>query len=76
LGHYKLPTCWHTDADFANYRRARAWTAWKQTMRETGRKLPTQSQEGRAWCFCSAEIDIASMDSHVTASHMSETADV
>jgi hypothetical protein len=58
------------------YRRARAWTAWKQTMWETGRKLPTQTQEGRARCFNGAEIDIASMDGHVAAAHMTETADV
>jgi len=37
-------------------------------------KLPTQTQEGRARCFCGAEIDIASMDGHVTAAHMTETA--
>lgn len=71
-------TLWpnYTDADFSDYRRARAWTAWKQTMWEMGRKLPTQIQEGRARCFCGAEIDIASMDRHVTAAHMTETADV
>jgi hypothetical protein len=40
----------------------------------TGCKLPTQTQEGRARCFCGAEIDIASMDGHVTAAHMTETA--
>jgi hypothetical protein len=50
--------------------------ALKQTMWETGRKLPTQSREGRARCFCGAEIYIASMDGHVTAAHMNETADV
>jgi hypothetical protein len=64
----------YTDADFADYRRARAWTAWKQAMWETGRKLPTQTQEGRARCFCGAEIDITSMDGHVTAAHMTECA--
>jgi hypothetical protein len=66
----------YTDADFADYRRARAWTAWKQTMWATGCKLPTQAQEGRSRCFCGAEIDIASMDGHVRAAHMIETADV
>ena len=39
-------------------------------MWETGCKLPTQSQEGRSRCFCGAEIDIASMDRHVTAAHI------
>jgi hypothetical protein len=65
-----------TDDDFAQHRYARAWTAWKQAMWEAGRKLPTQTQEGRARCFCGAEIDIADMDRHVTAAHMTETADV
>jgi hypothetical protein len=55
---------------------ARAWTAWKQAMWERGRKLPTQIQEGRARCFCGAEIDIANMDRHVTAPHMTEPANV
>jgi hypothetical protein len=32
-----------TDDDFAKYRFARGWTAWKQTMWETGHKLPTQT---------------------------------
>ena len=66
----------YTDADFADYRRARAWRAWKQTMWATGRKLPTQTQEGRSRCFCGAVIDIATMERHVTAAHMTETADV
>ena len=66
----------YTDADFTDYRRARAWTAWKQAMWATGCKLPTQTQQGRSSCFCGAEIDIASMDRHVTAAHMTETADV
>ena len=48
----------------------------KQRMWETGSKLPTQTQQGRARCFCGAEIDIASMSGHVTAAHMIETADV
>jgi len=64
----------YTDADFADYRHARAWTAWKQTMWETGRKLPTQTQEGRSRCFCGAEIDISSMQPHVTTAHMIEPA--
>jgi hypothetical protein len=66
----------YTDVDFTDYRRARAWTAWKQAMWATGCKLPTQTQEGRSRCFCGAEIDIASMAGHVTAAHMTETADV
>jgi len=53
---------------------ARACTAWKQAMWETGCKLPTQTQEGRAGCFCGAEIDISSMQPHVTTAHMIEPA--
>jgi hypothetical protein len=66
----------YTDADFVDYRRARAWTAWKQTMWVTGCKLATQTHEGRSRCLCGAVIEIASMDGHVTAAHMTETADV
>jgi hypothetical protein len=40
----------YTDAEFADYRRSRAWTAWKQAMWATGCKLPTQTQEGRSRC--------------------------
>jgi hypothetical protein len=36
----------------------------------------TEPTQGRARCFCGAEIDIASMGGHVTAAHMTETADV
>ena len=64
----------YADPDFADYRRARAWTAWKQTMWKMGCKLPTQTQEGRARCFCGAEIDISSMQPHVTTAHMIEPA--
>jgi hypothetical protein len=45
-------------------------------MWEMGTKLPMQIQERRALCFCGAEIDIVSMARHVTAAHMTETADV
>jgi hypothetical protein len=34
----------YTDADFAGYRCARAWTAWKQAMWATRCKLRTQTQ--------------------------------
>jgi hypothetical protein len=49
---------------------------WKQTMWETVHKLPTQTQQRRTRCFCGAEIDIAGMEAHVSAAHMTETADV
>jgi hypothetical protein len=41
----------YTDADFADYRHARAWTAWKQAMWETGRKLPTQPRKAAHGAF-------------------------
>jgi hypothetical protein len=62
----------NTDADFADYRRARLDGMEADDVGSC--KLPTQTQEGRARCFCGAEIDIASMDGHVTAAHMTETA--
>jgi hypothetical protein len=65
-----------TDDDFAEYRYARAWTAWKQRMWKDGRKMPTQTQDGRSRGFCGIEIDIAGMAAHVTTLHMNETADV
>jgi len=42
-----------TEADFAEYRRDRAFHAWKQAMWAAGLKLPTQAADGRAellWC--------------------------
>jgi hypothetical protein len=48
-------------------RRQRAWTRWKCTMQETGRKLPTQMADARARCFCGAEIGDRRMDRHVFA---------
>jgi hypothetical protein len=59
-----------TEADFLEYRRHRASTAWKYAMWDAGCKLPTQTADGRARCFCGAEIDITSMDPHIYAAHM------
>jgi hypothetical protein len=39
-------------------------------MWDAGCKLPTQMADGRARCFCGAEIDVASMDQHIYAAHM------
>jgi hypothetical protein len=36
-----------TEADFAEYRRDRAFHAWKQAMWAAGLKLPTQAADGR-----------------------------
>jgi hypothetical protein len=58
------------DDDFAEYRYARAWTSWKERMWKDGRKLPTQTQDGRV------AIDIPGMEGHVRAAHMTEPANV
>jgi hypothetical protein len=59
-----------TEADFAEYRRDRAFHAWKQAMWAAGLKLPTQAADGRAVCFCGAAIGLNDMDAHVYAVHM------
>jgi hypothetical protein len=56
--------------DFAAYRQQRAMTAWKYAMWDAGCKMPTQVPDGRAQCFCGAEIDMATMDGHICAAHM------
>ena len=66
-----LPLC--TDADFVEYRRQRAWTAWKYAMHDAGLPLPTQLASGRARCFCGAAIDIAVTDIHVQNAHMMDS---
>ncbi|MBR1281618.1 hypothetical protein JQ597_06180 [Bradyrhizobium sp. AUGA SZCCT0177] len=63
-----LPRC--TEAHFDEYRRERAWTAWKYAMHVAGLPLPTQSTSGWARCFCGATIDIAVTDRHVHDAHM------
>jgi hypothetical protein len=59
-----------TEADFLEYRRHRASTAWKYGMWDAGCKLPTQTADGRARCFCGAMITTADMDEHIYAAHM------
>jgi hypothetical protein len=59
-----------TEADFEEYRRDRAFHAWKQAMWAAGLKLPTQAADGRAVCFCGAAIGLKDMDVHVYAAHM------
>ena len=63
-----LPRC--TEADFDEYRRERAWTAWKYAMYAAGLPLPSQSTSGQARCFCGATIDIAVTDQHIQNAHM------
>jgi hypothetical protein len=65
-----LPKC--TEADFNEYRRQRAWTAWKYAMYDAGLPLPTQSTSGRTRCFCGAAIDNAGVDRHIQEVHMAE----
>jgi hypothetical protein len=65
-----LPRC--TEADFIEYRRQRAWTAWKYAMHDAGLPLPTQSATGRARCFCGAAIALANVDHHVQEVHLTE----
>lgn len=58
-----------TEADFEEYRRDRAFHAWKQAMWAKGLKLPTQVADGRSHCFCGAAISIDDMDQHIYAAH-------
>jgi hypothetical protein len=59
-----------TEADFDEYRKHRAWTAWKYAMWDSGCKLPTQLASGRSRCFCGAVIDIKGTSQHVHVAHM------
>ena len=63
-----LPRC--TEADFAENRRNRAFTAWKYRMHDTGTPMPTQITSGRSKCFCGAPLTNATIDAHIEASHM------
>ena len=58
------------EADFEEYRRQRARTAWKYAMWDEGCKLPTQRPSGVARCFCGTPIDIKCTSLHVYAAHM------
>ncbi|MBR1157442.1 hypothetical protein [Bradyrhizobium sp. JYMT SZCCT0428] len=63
-----LPKC--TEADFNEYRRQRAWTAWKYAMYDAGLPLPTQSTSGQARCFCGAAVNNAGVHRHILEAHM------
>ncbi|MGJ5036616.1 hypothetical protein ACQR13_21120 [Bradyrhizobium sp. HKCCYLRH3059] len=56
--------------DFACWRRHHAFTAWKYTMWDAGCRLPTQNTSGRSRCFCGAEIELATVESHIYSVHM------
>ena len=59
-----------TEADFEEYRRDRAFHAWKRAMWAAGLQLPTQVADGRSRCFCGAAISIDDMDQHIYTAHM------
>jgi hypothetical protein len=59
-----------TEGDFTEYRRHRAFDAWKHQMWDAECKLPTQVADSRSTCFCGAAIDVADVESHVCAAHM------
>jgi hypothetical protein len=71
----EFEAAWHiflakrTEADFAEWRYDRDFTAWKYAMWDAGMKMPTQNQDGRSRCFCGAEITIANADDHIRAAH-------
>jgi hypothetical protein len=56
-------------ADFQAWRDAQAFTAWKYAMWDAAAKLPTQMTAGKARCLCGAEIDVASVVSHLRGVH-------
>jgi hypothetical protein len=65
-----LPKC--AEADFEEYRRQRARTAWKYAMHDKGLPMPTQRSDGRSRCFCGAAIDIPGTSAHIYAAHMTD----
>jgi hypothetical protein len=62
------PRC--TEVDFEEYRRQEAWTAWKYAMWDAGCRMPTQTVDDRARCFCGVEITNRSTSDHIVACHM------
>jgi hypothetical protein len=59
-----------TEADLTEYRRERAWMAWKEKMWRCGCKLPAQEADGGSRCFCGLDITNASMSDHVRLVHL------
>jgi hypothetical protein len=68
----EFDAAWHvflakrTEEDFAAWRYQRDFTAWKYAMWDPGLKLPTQTQDDCARCFCGAEIYNAGIHAHVS----------
>jgi hypothetical protein len=58
-----------TEAHFELWRHERDYTAWKYRMRDKGLKMPTQTKNNRALCFCGTEITSRSMDAHIQQAH-------
>jgi hypothetical protein len=58
-----------TEAHFELWRQNRDWIAWKYRMQEKGLKLPTQTKNDLARCFCGVEITNRSLDVHIRAFH-------
>jgi hypothetical protein len=54
-----------TGTHFEIWRRHRDFTAWKNRMTDEKKPMPTQRTDGRAICFCGAEITNASLDRHI-----------
>jgi hypothetical protein len=63
-----LPQC--TEADFAENRGKRAFTAWKYQMHDIGTPLRSQMSDGRSQCFCGAPLTNATVDAHIQQTHM------
>ncbi|WP_316172167.1 MULTISPECIES: hypothetical protein [unclassified Bradyrhizobium] len=63
-----------TPEDFDAYRRHVASTRWKYAMWDAGCRLPTQNTSGRSRCFCGAEIDLQTTESHIYSAHMAAPA--
>jgi hypothetical protein len=58
-----------TPADFEEWRDHRDATAWKYRMHDLGLRMPTQSEVGRARCFCGAEITTTSVAGDIRTAH-------
>jgi hypothetical protein len=56
-----------TEADFDEYRKHGAWTAWKYAMWDSGCKLPTQVASGQFRCFCGAGLATGDATSSIMA---------
>lgn len=58
-----------TEAHYEIWRKSRDFHAWKDRMHDEKLAMPTQRADGRARCFCGAEITNRSIDAHIQAAH-------